>query len=518
MKILDTEQIQACDRAAIEDHGIPELVLMENAGVQVVEAMEEFFGEEPPELVAIMCGKGNNGGDGFVVARHLHALGRVVRVYLFAAADDLNGSVAANHQMAAKLGVDIVELPDEPAWKDKAEEIVGFDCIVDALFGTGISGALRGHFGDVVEAINESDAAVVAVDLPSGLSADSGEIMGPVVAADLTVTFAAPKLCHAFAPACELVGELSVVDIGIPPQAIDAIDSALEVLTPQEIGATLPIREPDSHKGSYGAVLIVGGAPGMSGAAALAAQAALRGGAGLVTVAAPASVADIVAGHVAEALVRPHATDASGGLSEAAEPGIALLARDADVMAVGPGVGTSDETRTLIRQVVLGAAVPVVLDADGLNAFAGACEVLQGVGPPCVLTPHPGEAGRLLGRDTADVQSDRLAAVRELAERAGAVVVLKGYRSLVCDENGRVAVNPTGNPGIATGGSGDVLTGLIAALIGQGVEPFDAARLGTFLHGEAGDIAAREVGEISLIASDIVGALADAFLSFKLED
>jgi len=511
MKVLTAEQMQRCDRAAIDDHGIPEMVLMENAGVQVVEAMEEYFGDTQPELVAVMCGKGNNGGDGFVVARHLHADGRAVRVYLFSAGADLQGPVAENYGIAARAGVDIVEIPDEACWRRHADEVFGFDVIVDALFGTGINGPLRGHFGDVVGAINDSGAVVVAVDLPSGLAADSGEIAGPAVDADLTVTLAAPKLCHALAPACELIGELSVVDIGIPSDEIAAVADALELITPEECAAYLGPRDRDTHKGSYGRVLVVGGAPGMAGAAALTARAALRGGAGLVTVAAPDSVSDVVAGLVAEALVRPHASNAEGGLAVAAQAGLAALAAAADVLAVGPGVGTSSDTQQVVRDIVTAAEVPVVLDADGLNAFAGDAAALRAVKPPCVLTPHPGESGRLLGRTTAEVQGDRLGAVRELAERSGAIVVLKGYRSLVCDPNGRVAINPTGNPGMATGGSGDVLTGLIAALIAQGLEPYAAARVGVFLHGEAGDVAATVVGEISLIASDIIAALPDAF-------
>lgn len=511
MKVLNSEQMRRCDRAAIDDYGIAELVLMENAGVQVVESMDEYFGDDGPDLIAVMCGKGNNGGDGFVVARHLYSTGRAVRAYLFAAAPDLRGSVAENHRIAVAIGVDVVEVPDAESWEQCADEIVGFDCIVDALFGTGISGPLRGHFGAVVEAINDSGAIVVAVDLPSGLAADNGEVAGPAVDADLTVTFAAPKLCHAFPPACELIGELSVVDIGIPEAAIDAVESALELITPEECAFALEPREADTHKGSYGRVLIVAGAPGMAGAAALTARGALRGGAGLVTVGAPDSVHEIVAGLVAEALVRPHATDSDGGLGLAAKAGLTALGEAADVLAVGPGVGTSEETQQLVRELVAESPVPVVLDADGLNAFAGDPEALGAIGPPCVLTPHPGEMGRLLGMSTAEVQADRLAAVRALAERSGAIVILKGFRSLVCDPNGRVAINPTGNPGMATAGSGDVLTGLLAALIGQGVEPFAAARLAAFLHGEAGDIAAGRVGEISLIASDIVEALPDAF-------
>ncbi len=518
MKVLDTRQMQACDQAAINEHGIPELVLMENAGVQVVEALDEFFGQEALDLVAVLCGKGNNGGDGFVVARHLHSRGHAVRVYLFAAPEKLAGSVSANYQMASNLGVEIIEVPDESAWNGRKDELVGFDCIIDALFGTGISGALRGHFGSVVETICESGVPVVAVDLPSGLSADSGDIAGPAVAADLTVTFAAPKICHVLAPACELVGTLGVVDIGIPAQEIAACGSALELVTPEECAEALPVREPDTHKGSYGHVLILAGAPGMSGAAALAARAALRGGAGLVTVSAPSTIADIVAGMVPEALVRRAAASSDGGLGRAAKTEIHELAGRADVLAVGPGIGSFAETRELIRDIVADAPVPVVLDADGLNAFAGDCEALRGVGPPLVLTPHPGEAGRLLGVDTAVVQSDRLAAVRDLAERSGAVVILKGHRSLVADPGGNVGINLTGNPGMATGGSGDVLTGLVAAFIAQGVEPFRAARLGAYLHGAAGDHAAASVGEISLIASDIIGALPEAIAGCQPED
>jgi len=511
MKVLNREQMQRCDRAAIDDYGIAELVLMENAGVQVVESMDEYFGDSGPDLIAVMCGKGNNGGDGFVVARHLFNTGRAVRAYMFAAAADLQGSVAENHRIAEALGIEIIEVPDAESWEQRAAEIIGFDCIVDALFGTGITGPLRGHFGNVIETINDSGASIVAVDLPSGLSADSGEVVGPAVDADLTVTFAVPKLCHAFPPACELIGELSVVDIGIPEAAINAVESALELITPEECGFALEPREADTHKGSYGRVLIVAGAPGMAGAAALTARGALRGGAGLVTVGAPDSVFEIVAGLVAEALVRPHASDSDGGLGLAAKAGLTALAGAADVLAVGPGVGTSEETQQLVRELVVESPVPVVLDADGLNAFAGDPEALREIGPPCILTPHPGELARLLGMTTADVQADRLAVVRLLAERSAAIVILKGYRSLVCDPNGSVAINPTGNPGMATGGSGDVLTGLLAALIGQGVEPLAAARLGAFLHGEAGDIAAERVGEISLIASDIVDALPDAF-------
>ena len=514
MKVLDSQQMHRCDRDAIDDYGIPALVLMENAGVQVVESMDAYFGDEGPELVAVMCGKGNNGGDGFVVARHLYGAGFTVRAYVFAAAVDLQGAVAENHRSAEEFGVDIVEVPDAETWEKHSSEIVGFDCIVDALFGTGFTGPLRGYLGAVIERINDSDASVVSVDLPSGLSADSGEVFGPAVDADLTVTFAAPKLCHMFPPASELIGELSVVDIGIPSAVIDAVESTLELITPGECALSLEPRAADTHKGTYGRVLIVAGSPGMAGAAALAARGALRGGAGLVTVGAPDSVFGIIAGLVPEAMVMPYASDRDGQFVLAAKVGLLASAEFSDVIAVGPGIGTSEETQQLVRELVVESPAPVILDADGLNAFAGNPEALREVDPPCVLTPHPGELAGLLSISTADVQTDRLAAARLLAARSRSVVILKGYRSLVCEPHeGCVAINPTGNPGMATAGSGDVLTGLLAALVGQGVESFAAARLGAFLHGEAGDIAAERVGEISLIASDIIEALPDAFSS-----
>lgn len=518
MKVLTTEQMQRCDRAAIDKHGIPELVLMENAGTRVVEAIDEFFGGEPPESIAVLCGKGNNGGDGLVVARHLHNRGLAVGVYLFAAADELKGSTAENHRMAEEVGVDIIEVPDAEAWASRSDELAGFDCIVDALFGTGITGALRGHFAEVVGAVNESSAAVVAVDLPSGLSADSGDVPGPAVWAQLTVAFAAPKWCHIFPPASERCGELSVVDIGVPREEIDAIEDAIELITPEECVRFLAPRAPDTHKGSYGRVLVIGGSPGTSGAAVLTALGALRGGAGLVTVATPDSVYVPVASQLTEALVRPVPAGEGGGIGEAAVDRLLELCADADVIALGPGVGTEPETVDAVRRIVDEASAPMVIDADGLNAFAGSVDLLAGADPSRILTPHPGEMARLLGSSTADVQADRAGAARDLVDRTGATVLLKGYRTLVCSPTGALAVNPTGNPGMATGGTGDVLTGLIAALLGQGVQATSAARIGAFLHGEAGDLAAEAVGETALIASDIVWHLPAALRQVEPED
>jgi len=510
IKLLTAEQMRRCDRAAIEDYGIPDVVLMENAGTQVVEAMHEFL-DGIPGRVTVCCGKGNNGGDGLVVARHLHNQGVDVRVVLFAGADELEGSPATNLGIVEALGLELVEIPDADAWERRRPALGAPDCVVDALFGTGIEGALRGHYGDVVRAVADAGVPVVAVDLPSGLETDSGEVPGPAVRADLTVTLAAPKLCHVLPPAESLCGALVVADIGIPERVLRGVDDAVSLLSPIYAALLVPPRSPDSHKGTYGRVLIVAGSPGTTGAASLTALGALRGGAGLVTVATPHSVYPVVASQLTEALVHPVSAGEDEGLASAAVDEIRELASGVDVLALGPGLGTAPETVDAIRALLRDAAVPAVVDADGLNALAGALDVLEDAPAPRILTPHPGEMARLMETDTGSIQGDRLGHARTLASDTGATVVLKGHRSVIAAPQGDVALNPTGNPGMASGGAGDVLTGLVAALLGQSLDPVSAAHLGVFAHGLAGDIASEAVGEIALVAGDLVDHLPDVF-------
>lgn len=511
IKVLDTARMQACDRAAIEKYRIPGVVLMENAGLQVLDAIVEHFKGQLPLSAAVLCGKGNNGGDGFVVARHLHNLGHEVVVYLFGDADALVGDAARNHQMAAAIGVPIVAVTEAQAWTDLAAGLSRFDCVVDAMLGTGLQSAARGVIADAIGAVNASGVPVVAVDLPSGLAADTGALVGDAIVADLTVTFAAPKCCHLLAPASERCGDLTVGDISIPAAVMEAVEPALWLLEPEDCVALLEPRQPDAHKGSYGRVLVLAGSPGTAGAAVLAAQGALRGGAGLVHVACPESVYSLIGAQLTEALVHSVPADAAGGVGTAASGAIERLLQMTDVMALGPGLGTSEETVALVRELAARAECPAVIDADGLNALVGELQSLNGAPGARILTPHPGEAARLLGRSSESIQADRPAAVRELSERTGAVVVLKGHRTLTCPPGGVPIVNPTGNPGMATGGTGDVLTGLIAALLAQGLEPLVAAWSGVYLHSLAGDEAAAQVGEISLLAGDVIEALPAAF-------
>ncbi len=506
--------MQACDRAAIEEYRIPGAVLMENAGLQVLDVLHEINGGAAPLSTAVVCGRGNNGGDGFVVARHLHNLGREAIVYLVGTPDSLSGDARLNYDIAVAFGVPVVQVGADEAGS-MAATLSRYEYVVDAILGTGIQGAVRGTAATVITAMNESTTPILAIDLPSGLQADSGTLEGEVVRAGATVSLAALKACHVLAPASECCGDISVAEISLPAAVLDAATAGLLLTERGDVAAALPWRAAESHKGSFGRVLVVGGAPGTAGAAALAARGALRSGAGLVDVACPESVYEMVGGAAVEALVHPMRVADDGTLGVAAKDLEELIER-ATAVVIGPGLGGGSVVATLVRDLVRGAELPVVVDADGLNALDDLALVAKSA-EVRILTPHPGEAGRLLGCETSEVQANRPAAARALADRSGAIVVLKGHRSLVAAPGRVTVVNPTGNPGMATGGTGDVLAGAIGALLGQGLDPFRAAWVGAWLHGAAGDAATAEVGEISMTAGDLAAALPAAFAAIEAE-
>lgn len=510
MRVLDTRQMRAADRAAIDEVGIPSIVLMENAGHRVVEAMETVFDDLTSRRVAVLCGRGSNGGDGFVVARRLCEQGTNVGVFLFGVADDVRGDARAKLEALDSVGVVVVEVPDEDAWMRCREKALERAVIVDALFGTGLSRPLAGMWERVVADVNDAAVPVVSVDLPSGLSADHHEPIGPAVAASVTVTLTAPKLPLLIAPAATYAGELVVADIGIPGDVVDALDGQyLDVVTPEAVSTWLPEREADAHKGSFGHVLIVGGSVGKTGAACLAGRGALRSGAGLVTVATPRSCVTTVALGAPEYMTLPLPETADGAV--AAEALEAVLASPCDVIAIGPGLGTGSGAVALVEGLLAGARVPLVLDADALNICASRFDRIQARDDlELVLTPHPGEMARLCDTSTAEVQNDRVAAARRVASEHRAYVVLKGARSLVATPDGRVSINLTGNPGMASGGTGDVLTGVTAAWVGQLDSTGDACRVAVHLHGLAGDIAAETHSEVAMTASDLIRALGEA--------
>jgi len=509
MRILDADAMREVDRAAIEDQGIPSLVLMENAAIGLADAIGETYPEATS--AAIFCGPGNNGGDGLALARHLNARGYQVEIRLVTSGSGLSADAGVQLETCKNQGLTLQEVGPEDFKLDVVESAGNLDLVVDALFGTGLTRPLSGHFAQVVEAINTLPIPCVAVDLPSGLNGSRATFMGPHIQSELTVTFAAPKIPHVLLPAAEAVGEVVVADLGIPRELVERATGDLHLLIGDELVGYLSPRAPTGHKGDYGHAMIVAGSVGKAGAAILAARGAVRSGAGLVTVATPESVLQTVELGSLESMTLPLAASRDGGLSEQSVDTILAFAHGKQVLAVGPGLGTSASTVQVIRSIVAAAEIPVVLDADGLNAFAGAMESLRESGAEKILTPHPGELARLLGVSTAEIQADRIASARSAARQADAVVVLKGFQTLIAEPTGAVFVNPTGNPGMASGGTGDVLTGIISGLLSQGLDASRAACLGVFVHGSAGDRAMAELGPIALTASDLLAHLPDAF-------
>jgi hydroxyethylthiazole kinase-like uncharacterized protein yjeF len=512
MRVLNAAQMREADRRTIDDVGIPSMVLMENAGRQVVATMEATFDGLADMRIAVVCGRGNNGGDGFVVARTLLQRGFDVGVFLIGESASLKGDARTNWQVLRNLDVDVVELRDAATWELRGTDVLGADVIVDAMFGTGLHSPLTGLAQTIVEDINAANAPVVAVDIPSGLSADSVDVAGPAIRATLTVTMGSPKLPLVLPPAEGHAGSLVIADIGIPASVIDHVDGPwVEILTKDTVRPLIAARAQDSHKGDYGRVLVVSGSRGKTGAAYLAAMSALRSGAGLVTVAAPASCVAAIASLGAEFMTEP--------LDETPEGTIAFEALDrvldlgADIIAVGPGLGRAPSTAAFVQGLVERAGVPLILDADALNAFAGDSDRLMGRDDvSLVITPHPGEMARLLGVSVEDVQQHRLDVARDFASSHRVHVVLKGHRTIVATPEGKAFINLTGNPGMATAGSGDVLTGMIAGWFGQSLDADSACRLAVYLHGAAGDLAEADEGEVALIAGDLIDRLGDAVL------
>jgi NAD(P)H-hydrate epimerase len=512
MRILNSTQMRDADRRTIDDVGIPAIVLMENAGRQVVAAMEASFEDLGDKSVAVLCGRGNNGGDGFVVARTLLQRGVDVSVFVVGALADIRGDARTNLEILGRLGRTVVEIADGQTWELHFSEISECDIIVDALFGTGLKTPLQGMLETVVADVNASGIPVVAVDLPSGMSADSHELIGDCITASVTITLAAPKIPLVLPPAELQAGDIVIADIGIPSEVIDAVDGPrTELLTRSLVRALIQPRSADSHKGDYGHVLVVAGGRGRSGAAHLTGMGALKSGAGLVTIATPASCQPIVAAMAPEYMTIPLAEGPDGSLSLADLD--ALLDGAFDVTAVGPGIGTAPDTARFVHALLERTGGPLVLDADALNAFALEPDrLVGGEGRDVIITPHPGEFARLAGVTTSEVQANRVELARTFASTHHVYVILKGHRTVIATPDEHVFINPTGNPGMASGGMGDVLTGIVSAWVGQLLDAEAACKLGVYLHGAAGDLAEASEGEVALTASDVIGHLGDAIL------
>lgn len=510
MKILTSAEMRDIDRAAIEDLGIPGIVLMENAGQRIYRALKFRFPGIADERIVVVAGKGNNGGDGFVVARHLFNAGARPEVLLLAGKADVKGDAAVNLAVAVKSGLPVTEIRDAAAWRKARPVLYRATIVIDALLGTGLDKPLEGLFAAVVSDINKTEAYKLAVDIPSGLSSDAFEPIGPSVVADLTVTLAAPKVAHIFPPAADRVGELVIAPIGIPPALFNKTALKLEMVEERAIGPYFARRQRDTHKGNYGHLLIFAGSFGKSGAAALAGRAALRTGAGLVTVATAAGVLPSIARSMAELMTEPLPQTPARTIDASALPRALALLKGKNAVLVGPGLSTHPSTAEFVAGLLPKIQAPCVIDADGLNILASRPDVLDGLEAPAVLTPHPGEFARLTGRTIEEVLRHRLELAPEFAMKREVIVVLKGYRTLIALPDGRVFVNPTGNPGMATGGTGDVLGGMIGSQIAQKHDLLGSVLSAVYAHGLAGDVAAGELGERSLVAGDIIRYLAPA--------
>ncbi len=507
MYLVTATEMQEMDRRTIENFGMPGMVLMENAGRGATRFLLDQFPDIENKRVGVIAGRGNNGGDGYVMARYLKQKGVHVKVYLLAAANRIQGDAAANLKFLKPLQVPLVEIPDEVSFSKYQAEMTGFDVWIDAILGTGLTAAVKGYFKTIIEFINGLNKPVFAVDIPSGLNSDTGQVCGACIRANATATFAFAKPGHLIHPGTQYTGALNIVDIGIPPHIVAEVMPRQWLLTPELIQSCLRPRLPDAHKGATGHLLVVAGSPGKTGAAAMTSTAALRSGAGLVTLGIAETLNAVLESQLLEAMTAPLPETQPGVLGESAFDRIKDLMTGKQCLAIGPGLGQAEPTKKLVRQIVKSSSIPLVVDADGLNNLAARVEILKSVSTPVILTPHPGEMARLMNSGVGNVQQDRIKCARDFATGFGVHVILKGARTVIAHPDGGVFVNPTGNAGMASGGMGDVLTGIVAGLIAQGHSPEEACRAGVYLHGLAADSLGETIGPYGYLAGDVMGAI-----------
>ena len=505
MKVATAEQMQELDRKAIEGYKIPGIVLMENAGRGAAEVISSAFPDIQNKKIAIVAGKGNNGGDGFVIARHLLNRGVSVKVYLLTDPKALRGDAEINYHVFSRMKGEVIPVPSSKDYQKVKRDLEKFDLLIDGIFGTGLDAEVRGYYREVIDHLNTLQRPIVAIDIPSGLDANTGKPFGTAIRAALTVTFGLPKVGHLISPGPEYVGALKVIDISIPRRLVEEEKIQTYLLEREEIRRWLSApRRPDTHKGDYGHLLVISGSVGKTGAAAMACQAALRIGAGLVTLAIPKSLNAIMEMKLTEVMTEPLPETPKQSLSLRAFNSILRLCENKRAVIIGPGLGTFKETQSLILKLIKTLDLPVVLDADGLTALATQPKILPTANRSLILTPHPGEMAKLIQSTSKEVQEDRIGISRNFSQSRQVHLILKGYRTLITTPKGEVFINPTGNPGMASGGTGDVLTGMIGGLICQGFEILPSLQIAVYLHGLAGDEVASERGEKSLVATDII--------------
>lgn len=508
MKIVTADEMKSLDRRATTEFGIPSLLLMENAARGLVDAIETAYGPLLRKKIVILAGRGNNGGDGLAAARHLRMRGAEAGIYLLSPIDKVGGDAKTSLDIWIKTG-GALSVVGNFKWPRLAEALAESDLIVDALLGTGLSHPVTGEYAKAIDLINRSGKPVVAVDIPSGISADTGETLGISVKAQLTATMALPKRGHFIREGLEQRGKLRIVDIGFPTALIDSAGIKAELITPSMLEGLPPPRPKGIHKGTLGHLLVIAGSVGKRGAAQMTGLSAMRSGTGLVTIAVPESIEPGLA-PLMEAMTLPLPETADGTVALAAEKTLLAAMEGKEAVAIGPGLSQNAETQRLVRSLIAEVSLPMVIDADGINAVAADLSVLKKKKGPLILTPHPGEMGRLLGAKADAVQKDRFNLAAGFAGKWGVFLVLKGAHTIIAAPDGALWVNRTGNPGMATAGIGDALTGMIGGFLAQGLTAEKAATLGIYLHGLAGDLAAAERGEAGLITSDLIGKIPQA--------
>ncbi len=504
MKIVTAEIMRRLDRRAIEDFGIAGLILMENAARAIFNALGRYFPDLPKRRVALFAGRGNNGGDALALARYLHNKKILYAVYLLAEKSELRDEAAINLEIITKMGGKLYSLTNADELANLKPEIAHHDLFIDGIFGTGLKGPIKGLAYDVIDFINSLQRPVVAIDLPSGIDADSGQIWGICLRAALTVTLGLPKRGLCVYPGAQYCGHLIVADIAIPEEAIQQETIKDYLMEGADFARLLPSRQPNTHKGDFGHLFVLAGSPGKTGAATMVCEAAVRVGAGLVTLGIPESLNPILEVKLTEAMTEPLPETKEKTLSLSALNRIRELMFRKTALSIGPGLSLNPQTTRLVQKVLRENNLPVVIDADGLTALTGKTEILKRSRAPIILTPHPGEMARLLGVSIQEIQQNRMEVARKFAEDNKVILVLKGARSLVASPEGEVFVNPTGNPGMASGGMGDVLTGMIGGFLAQGMPALEATKLGVFLHGLVGDFVAHKKGERGLAATDLI--------------
>jgi len=510
MRIATAELVRELDRRTIEEVGIPGAVLMENAGRGAARALTEHFQELQRGPVVLVCGAGNNGGDGFVMARYLHEAGIESEVFLLATPDRIRGDARIYFDALHGLDIPVRVLKEEGLSEKTLRRWRGASCIVDAIFGTGLARPVEGLYRKAIEAIEATGRPVLAVDLPSGICADTGRVLGTAVRAACTATFGLPKRGLYLYPGADHAGRIVCVDIGIPERLLDQVGVREEILEPASFVRWLR-REPDTHKGTYGHLFVLSGSLGKTGAACLCSESALRCGAGLVTLGIPRTLNPILEQKLTEVMTLPLPAGKDDTLSSSGLGEIQAFAASVKGLAVGPGMGVNEETERILRSLWVEVDRPMVWDADALNLLARNPDLRGKQSAEIVVTPHPGEMGRLVDKPAAWVQENRVETAKTFAEQWGVVTVLKGARTLIAAPDGRLRINLTGNPGMAAGGMGDVLTGMIGAFLVQGMEAYDAASFAVWLHGAAGDRAEQTLGPIGFLASEVMQSLPHLF-------